>query len=245
MCTNYRPSSRDLVREMLQLGELPDDLHWKAETWKDYPAPIVRKSDTGRDLRLATFGMVPRKRIPQGVKVFDTMNARFETVGEKRSFSGAWKRSQHCLVPMAAFYEPCYESGKAVRWGIGMSDESMFAVAGLWREWEAEGALEYSFTQLTINADDHPLMKRFHKPGDEKRAMVIMPPSVEHAAANGNLQPARHWPRLKSQVGIPFVGPGTIPHLVATRGSHRIRQDDLLLHKPISELVRQACPRSG
>jgi len=116
MCTNYRPSSRDLVREMLQLGELPDDLHWKAETWKDYPAPIVRKSDTGRDLRLATFGMVPRKRIPQGVKVFDTMNARFETVGEKRSFSGAWKRSQHCLVPMAAFYEPCYESGKAVRW---------------------------------------------------------------------------------------------------------------------------------
>lgn len=175
MCTNYRPSSRDLVREMMQLGELPEELVWKAETWKDYPAPIVRKGDTGRELLLATFGMVPRKRIPPGVKVFDTMNARFETVGEKRSFSGAWKRSQHCLVPMSAFYEPCYEFGKAVRWGIGMSDESMFAVAGLWREWEADGTLEYSFTQLTINADDHPLMKRFHKPGDEKRALVIVP----------------------------------------------------------------------
>lgn len=175
MCTNYRPSSRDLVREMMALGTLPDDLVWKPETWKDYAAPFVRKSDAGRQLLLGTYGMVPRKRIPPDVKVFDTMNARFETVGEKRSFSGAWKRSQHCLIPMTAFYEPCYESGKAVRWGIGMADESMFAVAGLWREWEAEGSLEYSFTQLTINADDHRLMKRFHKPGDEKRALVIVP----------------------------------------------------------------------
>jgi putative SOS response-associated peptidase YedK len=29
---------------------------------------------------------------------------------------------------------------------------------------------------LTINADDHPLMKRFHKPGDEKRSVVIIRP---------------------------------------------------------------------
>ena len=32
----------------------------------------------------------------------------------------------------------------------------------------------YSFTQITINANDHPLMKRFHKPGDEKRSLVIV-----------------------------------------------------------------------
>jgi putative SOS response-associated peptidase YedK len=32
-----------------------------------------------------------------------------------------------------------------------------------------------SFTQLTINADEHALMRRFHKPGDEKRALVIVP----------------------------------------------------------------------
>ncbi|WP_311196993.1 SOS response-associated peptidase family protein [Rugamonas apoptosis] len=76
---------------------------------------------------------------------------------------------------MTAFYEPCYESGKAVRRGIGMADQSMFAVAGLWREWESDGKTEASFTQLTTNADDHPLMRRFHKPGDEKRALVIVP----------------------------------------------------------------------
>lgn len=29
---------------------------------------------------------------------------------------------------------------------------------------------------LTINADEHPLMKRFHKPGDEKRSVVVLDP---------------------------------------------------------------------
>ena len=28
---------------------------------------------------------------------------------------------------------------------------------------------------LTVNADEHPLMQRFHKPEDEKRSVVIVP----------------------------------------------------------------------
>jgi putative SOS response-associated peptidase YedK len=35
-----------------------------------------------------------------------------------------------------------------------------------------------SFTQITINADHHPLMKRFHRPEDENRMLVIVP--LEH-----------------------------------------------------------------
>jgi len=30
---------------------------------------------------------------------------------------------------------------------------------------------------LTVNANDHSLMKRFHKPEDEKRSVVIVPPA--------------------------------------------------------------------
>lgn len=29
---------------------------------------------------------------------------------------------------------------------------------------------------LTINADNHALMKHFHKPGDEKRSVVVLDP---------------------------------------------------------------------
>jgi len=177
MCVNFRPPDPEMLDAVMGvIIDLHDTGFWKTETWKDYGAPIVRRSADGRrEELLASYGMVPRKRIPPGVRPFDTMNARAETVGQLRSFSGQWKKSQLCLVPMTAFYEPNYESGKPVRWGIGMADQSMFAVAGLWREWDGESGPEHSFTQLTINADDHPLMRRFHKPGDEKRALVIVP----------------------------------------------------------------------
>ncbi|MYM65420.1 DUF159 family protein [Pseudoduganella sp. FT55W] len=177
MCVNFRPPDPEMLDAVMGvIIDLHDTGFWKTETWKDYGAPIVRRGADGqREGVLASYGIVPRKRIPAGVKPFDTMNARAETVGQLRSFSSAWKNSQLCLVPMTSFYEPNYESGKPVRWGIGMADESMFAVAGLWRAWDGEHGPEYSFTQLTINADEHPLMRRFHKPGDEKRALVIVP----------------------------------------------------------------------
>ena len=60
-------------------------------------------------------------------------------------------------------------------WEIGRCDTEDFAVAGLWRAWrEADGRHSYSFTQITINADDHPVMKRFHPASDEKRSLVIL-----------------------------------------------------------------------
>jgi putative SOS response-associated peptidase YedK len=177
MCVNFRAPDPELLKAVMGvIIDLHDSGFWQEESWKDYAAPVVRRGADGqREGLLATYGMVPRKRIPPGVRPFDTMNARAETVGQLRSFSGAWKRTQLCLVPMTTFYEPNYESGKPVRWSISMADQSMFAVAGLWREWHGEAGTEHSFTQLTINADQHPLMQRFHKPGDEKRALVIVP----------------------------------------------------------------------
>jgi hypothetical protein len=67
-----------------------------------------------------------------------------------------------------------------VRWRIGMADGSPLAIAGLWREWkdQADGSTSASFTMLTVNADEHPLMKRFHRPGAEKRSVVIIPPTA-------------------------------------------------------------------
>jgi len=179
MCVNYRPPLPEQLDMVLgTLVDLYRDWDWPLETWKDYLAPIVR-ADAGKQrmLSLASYGMVPRRHIPPGVKVFDTMNARAESIGEKRSFAPAWRRTQLCAVPMTCFYEPNYENGRAERFGIGMQDDALFYVAGLWREWrEADGKVGTSFTQITINADEHPLMKRFHKPGDEKRALVVLPP---------------------------------------------------------------------
>jgi len=175
MCTSYEPNPHERF-DAYRAFEAPA-FDYKREICKDYVAPIFRRGDNGWRTDPASFGLVPRKRIPQGVRSFDTMNARVESVGEKRSFSGAWNRRQLCLIPCVSFFEPNYESGKAVRWRIGTGSGQPFAIAGLWRSWdEPEGAPSLSFTMLTINADEHPLMKRFHKPGDEKRSVVIIRP---------------------------------------------------------------------
>jgi putative SOS response-associated peptidase YedK len=195
MCTNYAAARRD--RLFRHFGVEPPDSPWRDEIYKDYPAPIIRRIESTQRADLATFGMVPRKHIPAGVKVFDTMNARAETVGEKRSFSGAWKRLQLCLVPCEAFYEPCYETGKAVRWRVGMASGESFAIAGLWREWGETEGTALSFTMLTVASAEHPLMKRFHKPGDEKRSVVILPHSeYEGWLASGSMDEARSFLNL-------------------------------------------------
>nr|WP_213308906.1 SOS response-associated peptidase family protein [Paraburkholderia sacchari] len=198
MCTNYAAARRDQLFK--HYGIEPPDSPWRDDVYKDYPAPIIRRVDGAERADVATFGIVPRKHIPEGVKLFDTMNARSETVGEKRSFSGAWKKQQLCLIPAEAFYEPNYESGKAVRWRIGLASGEPFAIAGLWREWSEPEGPALSFTMLTLNADEHPLMNRFHAPGKEKRGVVILPReaysdwlacrSMDEARSFLNLMPA-------------------------------------------------------
>ena len=204
MCVNYRPPTPEQFGRFGAIGafsDLPADWRWPEETWKDYAAPILRAGPDRRpEACLASYGMVPRRHIPPEIKPFDTMNARAESLVERRSFAPAWRRLQLCAVPMAWFYEPCYESGRAVRHAIGMADEAIFFVAGLWRDWqEADGSIQSSFTQITINADEHELMRRMHKPGDEKRSLVILPQDeVEDWLACRSIDMAhsflRHYP---------------------------------------------------
>jgi putative SOS response-associated peptidase YedK len=196
MCTSYE--SNPAVRfDAFSLFSTPR-FDYPREIYKDYSAPIVRRVADQLTTDAATFGIVPRKHIPEGVKVFDTMNARVETIAEKRSFRSAWTKLQLCLIPCERFYEPDYETGKAVRWRISLESGEPLAIAGLWRAWkEPDGADALSFTMLTVNADDHPLMKRFHRPGSEKRSVVIVP-AAEHEAwlASRNTDEAFSFLRL-------------------------------------------------
>jgi len=105
-----------------------------------------------------------------------TYNARTETVAYKPSFKTAWARYQHCIIPAEAITEPLYQNGKALPTRIACADGLPMGIAGLWSSWlDAQGQTVNSFTMLTINAQDHSLMNRFHKPEDEKRMVVILP----------------------------------------------------------------------
>ena len=154
-------------------------MDYPTEAFPAYPAPILVRSDAnGLDARLATFGLIP---VWSKDRTFArrTYNARTETVAEKPSYRGAWKARRFCLVPMVRFYEPCWETGKAVKWSIHRKDHEPFAVAGIWENWtdRETGEIVTSFSMLTINGDGHPAMGRFHRPGDERRSLVVVKPA--------------------------------------------------------------------
>ncbi len=176
MCINFLTVGKKTLEEHFDvLVNSPGE--WADEVYQDYPAPIIVARRSGqRAVVAAGYGMVPRRHIPADMKHYSTMNARTETIAERPSYALPWQQGQLCLVPMHAYYEPNWETGSAVRWRIGQADAAPFAVAGLYRSWqEADGSRAFSFTQLTVNADQHPLMKRFHRPEDEKRSLVIIP----------------------------------------------------------------------
>lgn len=174
MCVNFIPPTRRQLPQHFHVD--PPEEDWKPDIWQDYRAPLLIDTGEGPFAFMVSYGFIPKFHMPSG-KRLSTMNARAETVGQLQSYKSAWHHGQLCLVPMQAFVEPCYETGKNVWTRIGLASGEPFAVAGMWRGWtEADGTTRYSFTQLTINADDHPLMRRMHKSGDEKRSLVIIPP---------------------------------------------------------------------
>lgn len=179
MCANYRPSTRDQLQQ--HFGVAAPDSEYQAEAFPGSMAPLIRlpRADAlagDRACALGMFGLVPHWADTRLAR--QTYNARTETAAAKPSFRHAYRHRQFCIVPLSSFYEPSYESGKAERFEIADAEGAPLGVAGIW---EYRPALEkglplLSFSMLTINADGHPLMQRFHKPGDEKRMLVILRP---------------------------------------------------------------------
>jgi putative SOS response-associated peptidase YedK len=163
--------------------EPPADLG-KHDLWPGYEGSFIRRhphADVGdeavpeREALLGLFGMVPHWAPDTKVTRF-TYNARSETVADKPSFRDAYKRGQHCIIPADAIFEPDWRSGKPVPARITLADGAPMGIAGLWAKWKSpQGNVVHSYTMLTINAAEHPLMRQFHKPADEKRMVVILP----------------------------------------------------------------------
>ncbi len=109
-----------------------------------------------------------------------TYNARSETVATLPSFRRAWANAQRCVIPAESIFEPRYfgtveKPGKSERWRISRDGDVPMGIAGVYARFrEADGTEIASFAMLTVNADGHPVMQQFHKPGEEKRMVVIL-----------------------------------------------------------------------
>lgn len=212
MCSHYEAADPDRIRAAYGVAY---DEPVQKEIWPCYMGPMIRmrgeeERDDDQPLLEALpgqFGLLPiwAKDRKLGRS---TYNARTETVAQKPSYRSAWKKAQHCVIPAAAIYEPDWSSGKAVPTRITRVDGGMLGIAGLWEYWKSpDGDVVHSYTMLTISADQHSLMKRFHHPDKEKRMVVILPTGVQNdwlnAPASESMDFMLQYPadRLQAETG--------------------------------------------
>ena len=148
----------------------------KSDIWPGYKASFTRvhpHADTGDDAVLflecltGLFGLAPHWA--KDIKACKySFNSRSETAAQKPGFREVWRNRQRCFIPAQAIYEPDWRSRKAVVTQIARADGEPMGIAGLRSSWHSPaGEFVLSFAMLTINAQDHGLLQRFHKPDNE------------------------------------------------------------------------------
>jgi len=119
-------------------------------------APVVRRSHASgeRELAMLRWGLVPMwaKELKFGARC---INARAETLASTPAFRVAY-RKRRCLVPVNAFFEWTGEPGHKVKWRIGLKEEPLFALAGLWEWWKDPATQQgvETYTIVTTRAND-------------------------------------------------------------------------------------------
>jgi len=182
MCTRYVTPEQAEIERFWELGRRNLPRWWEPAVFPRAAGPFVRASGGGRELVVGQWGLIPW--FAKSAKLaYSTHNARFEGIEGKAAFKHSWAQGRRCILPAFSFDEPCWETGRNVWWRFSRADGLPWGLAGLWSTWtdKATGEIVESYTMLTINADDHPLMSRMHKPNpglpagqQDKRSVVAI-----------------------------------------------------------------------
>jgi putative SOS response-associated peptidase YedK len=182
--------------------------------------PIVRHNAAGeRELVQVRWGLVPRwaKDPSIGVRM---INARAETVAERRAFRNAFQRHR-CLVPADGFYEWRAGPNGKQPMRIARGDGRPFGMAGLYERWlSPDGEVLDTCAILTTHANT--LLRPVHD-----RMPVIVPPD-EYArwldAVNTDVDELFRA-RPDDELSVHPVSPRV----------NAVRNDDAALIEPVAE----------
>ena len=131
-----------------------------------------------RALVPAQWGLVPhwvKSASDARLRAPKLAHAKSDLASTGTAFRDAWLNGQRCIVPLQAFFEDDFRSGKAVPTRIARVDGKPMGVAGLWARWQGgDGEVILSYCLLTVNANNHALLRRYGPPGSEKSLPAIL-----------------------------------------------------------------------
>jgi len=94
--------------------------------------PVITDAESDSIQRMK-WGLIPSWADDR--KEHGYINARAETLAEKRSFAEAYE-SRRCLVPADGMYEWVEQNGGKQPYRVALPDDDLFAMAGLYERWE-------------------------------------------------------------------------------------------------------------
>lgn len=220
MCNLYTTPSADEFEQYMKRLDIVLDYDPSTE-WPSKPigpfgwAPFVAPHEGRLRVNMGQWGLIrtgqperiaytkpraaPGKKVP-APRPLATNNARIESIEQKPTYAHAWRNGQRCLIPAAWYAEPNWETGKNIWWHLRRADGMPWFLAGLYSEWtdQTTGELVPNFTMITCNCDDHPLLKRLHKPDpklptdqQDKRSLAHVDPSNWDQWLHGTMEEAR------------------------------------------------------
>ena len=136
MCGRFRLTRKD--QEIREYFDVPDDFEWKPR-YNIAPTENVavvrqRRDHPSRTLSGMRWGLIPYwSKDAKGAARM--INARSEEITEKPAYREAFQQ-RRCLVPADGFYEWKREGKSKQPFHLGMTDDSLFAFAGIWERWK-------------------------------------------------------------------------------------------------------------
>lgn len=175
MCGRYTlTSTPEAVQQEFELDALPPVMP-RYNIAPSQPIASIRTNFRGeREFAFMIWGLIPVWAKALDDKWPRPINARSETIAEKKMFKGVL-RHHRCLIPADGFYE-WKKEGKTKRpFHIHYRDRRPFAFAGIWSLWTGPNGEELdSCTIITTAANS--TMKEIHD-----RMPVILSPEVYSA----------------------------------------------------------------
>ena len=185
----------------------------------------VCRIDDGGSRRIAElrWGLVPSWWRDAGTGP-PLINARAETIHEKRAFADAF-RERRCLIPANGWFEWQGPSRAPQPYYLTFATGASISFAGVWERWETRREVIESFAILTTRASAS-LADIHHR----------QPAIVDPEWFAEWLDPSTAAPELIERLNTPHPGPYE-RHAVSAR-VNSVRNDDADILRPVGEQLR-------
>ena len=175
MCGRYTLfSDKETIEEHFRVQAEDDQLftpNYNVAPGSTMPVILIGKSGS-REVGGLRWGLVPKwaDSVDTGYKM---INARGETLDEKKSFKGPFLKKR-CLIPANGFFEWKKTGNAKEPFYIRVLSDEIIAFAGLFEKWTSpEGEDIFSYTIVTTEAN--ALVQPLH----ERMPVILKPENYE------------------------------------------------------------------